>query len=161
MTKQRGKIADGRAQMERLPTFWRKRFTYKERNHHRDQQARYRQDPEDHMPAKPNQHRAADHRGKQRRNGGHQHDKRHHPRKLFARINIAHQGINHHAGCGCRETMKEAHGNQLIDTLCQRAGHGRRGENQRTAKNNRLTPDAVRHRAIKQLPQRKAQNVGA
>ena len=43
------------------------------------------------MPAQPHQHPAANYRCHQRCNGCHQHDKRHHPRELFFRVNIAHQ----------------------------------------------------------------------
>ena len=79
VTEQSGKITQRGAQMERLtPVSW-QRFADKQADHQRGQQGHQREDPEDGMPAKPDQHRPANHRRHQRRNGRHQHDKRHHP----------------------------------------------------------------------------------
>ena len=113
------------------------------------------------MPAEPDQHRPADHRRHQRRNGRHQHDKRHHPRKLIFRIDIAHQGVNHHAGRRGRQTVEEAHGDQHLDGLRQGAGHRGRREDQRSAEDHRLAAEAVSHRTVQQLTQRKAEDIGA
>ena len=79
MAEQGGKVTHRGAQVERLTPFSRQRFADKQADHQRRQQGRQGEDPEDGMPAEPDQHRPADHRRHQRRNGRHQHDKRHHP----------------------------------------------------------------------------------
>ena len=148
MTEQRRKVTNSGTNVKRLTTLWRQRFFNQEENHCRSQNRRYGQDPEDVMPAQPHQHPTADNRCHQRCNSGHQHDKRHHPRELFFRVNIAHQGINDHAGRSRSQPVEETHHNQLIDGVCQRTRHRGGGKHQRTAKNHRLTPEAVCHRPV-------------
>ena len=63
---------------ELLTALNRQRFIDKDEDHHRGQQRGNRQDPENRMPAEPNQHRPAHHGGDQRRNCRDQHDERHH-----------------------------------------------------------------------------------
>ena len=129
-------------------------------------------------------------------------------------IDVAHQGVNHHAGRRGCQSVEETHDNQHIDGLRQGAGyravacalsqtvdmlivmrffHGlaaaaasvvinalmrdiyhqhidglrqgagyrRRREDQRPAEDHRLAAKAVRHRAVQQLTQRKAEDIGA
>ena len=57
--------------------------------------------------------------------------------------------------------MEETHDNQHIDGLRQGAGYRRRREDQRPAEDHRLAAKAVRHRAVHQLTQRKAEDIGA
>ena len=78
MAKQRGKVAKRGANVELLSSLDRQRFIDKDEDHHRGQQRGNRQDPENRMPAEPNQHRPAHHGGDQRRNCRDQHDERHH-----------------------------------------------------------------------------------
>ena len=161
MAEQSGKVTQRGAQMERLTPFSRQRFADKQADHQRGQQGHQGEDPKDGMPAEPDQHRPADHRRHQRRNGRDQHDKRHHARKLIFRIDVAHQGVNHHAGRRGCQTVEETHDNQHIDGLRQGAGYRRRREDQRPAEDHRLAAKAVRHRAVQQLTQRKAEDIGA
>ena len=57
--------------------------------------------------------------------------------------------------------MEETHDNQHIDGLRQGAGYRRRREDQRPAEDHRLAAKAVGHRTVQQLPQRKAEDIGA
>ena len=113
------------------------------------------------MPAEPHQHRTTRHWRHQRRNRRHQHHERHHAGELFLRVDIAHQGVNHHA-CRCRrQTVEETHDDQMIDGLGQCTGNRSGRKDQRPAQNDGLASKAVRHRAIKQLAEGKAENIGA
>ena len=148
VAKQRGKVTYCGANVEFLAVLGRKRFINKEENHCRGQQCGQRQDPENRMPAKPHQNRPTGHRSHQRRNRRHQHDKRHHAGELFFRVDITHQGVDHHTRCSSGQTVQKSHENQMIDGLRQRAGHRRPGKDQRSAQNNRFAPQAVGHRAV-------------
>ena len=113
------------------------------------------------MPAEPQQQRTADHRRQQRRDGHHQNDERHHARELILGEHVAHQGVNHHAGGGGGQTVQETQPDQLIDRLRHGAGAAGDGEDQRSPQDHRLAADAVRHRPIEQLPEGKAEHIGA
>jgi len=117
--------------------------------------------PENRVPAEYGHQQTTEHRCQQRRNRHHQHHKRHHSREFIFGEHIAHQRVDDHTcGSGC-QTVQETHPDQLLDRLRQRTGTGRDGKDHHAPEDNRLTPEAVRHRSVKQLPYCKTQHVSA
>ena len=74
-----------------------------------------RHDEEDHPPGRQRNHRAAEQRRQDRRNAEHQHDQRHQPRRVRARMQVAHdRARDGHAGAGA-DALDEAGDDQPFD----------------------------------------------
>ena len=147
--------------MKFLPSFFRQRlFDIDTHQRGGDQRGNCHR-PENRVPAENRHQQSPEHRRQQRCDGHDQHHKRHHSREFVFGEHIAHQRIDNDTGGGGGKTMQEAHPDQLFDRLRQRTGTGSDGKNQHAPEDNRLTPEAVRHRSVKQLPYRKTQHIGA